>query len=1004
MPTPAGLVAAAWPPPVRVLGPIELFAGDGPRPIGSSRLRRLLAVLAVNLGTVVRADRLTDLLWGSEQPANPEAALHTVVSRLRTRLADVGLTDVLLTRSPGYLLRLGPGDLDATSVATSVESAAAMITRDPEQAAAMLDAALELWRGTAYAEFADDEFSAAEVARLQELRATAAELRIDAALGLGCYDDAVALAERSINSGPLRERPRAQYLLALTRAGRTADALSAFREYRRLLADELGLEPSPDLTGLHDRILRQDRFVDADSALPGNGGGRSIGHLPSALPTIIGRDQALDDLSSALADHRLVCVTGPGGVGKTRLALSAGQRAAGTERHPQGVWLIELAPLHSGESVVEAVSTALTVSPSAGMTAVDRLIDYLRAQRCLLILDNCEHLAAQVAELTQLLLDRCPGVTVLATSQVPLNLPLEAAFPLQPLTVGTPGEPSPAVSLFLERAGRIVPGFTPRVDDLAVISELCRRLDGLPLAIELAAARMRVMTPIEVTDRLADRFRLLRSADRFAQHRHRTLFDVVEWSYGLLGENEQQLFDRLSVFRGGFGFADAAAVAGTTELELVEPLEALVDHCMVRASAGPSGMTFSLLETLREFGALRLADRGLSDRVRRAHADAMLRLIKAGGEAINGPDPGPWVRSVGARFDDIRAAQSWALANDLPLALELVVGLGDWIEFEVSAEVMAWAQRTARTALAADLTDAAVRRLTVSAMAVAAAGTRFGGDLRGALTLAEQAVDLVEDPDDPVLRLPLYVQCEVRLYLGDLDECLALTDRTQTLAERAGDQLREKWCVMNRLLAVAYGGRSAAGIAMAEALLAEPGLPAVNRAWARYALGEVLMTADPQRSLGLLEQAVLDGRDICDRFLVGVASLSAVSVRARVGDPRSAVPLFADVIEHWHRLGNWTQRWTTFRSVAELLERLDDPEPSALLVGAASAPSRPAQAYGPDAERLQELAVRLRAGLGDNRLTELTQDGASMSDDAVFQLVRDALARHDPDGRGRRPS
>ena len=993
MPLPADSDATARPPRVRVLGPIELTTANGePRPIGSARLRRLLAVLAVNLGTVVSADRLTDVLWGTDQPANPDPALQTVVSRLRTQLAVVGLSDVLLTRNPGYLLRLERADLDATSVADSVESATVLITSNPVRSAALLDGALDLWRGAAYAEFADDDFCTTEMARLQELQATVIELRTETALALGRFDEAAALAERSIRAAELRERPRVQYMVALTCTGRTADALAAFREYRRLLADELGLEPSADMTALHDQILRQDGAVGADR-LP-TGGHRSVGNLPSALPTIIGRDDALEDLARSLDVHRLVCVTGPGGVGKTRLALSAGRRAEGNARHPQGVWIIELAPLRAGESVVDAVSTVLAVSPSAGLAAVDRLTDYLRAQRCLLILDNCEHLIDEVAELIRLVLDRCPDVTLLATSQVPLNLPVEASFPLLPLAIGSAGEPSPAVSLFLERTDRIVPGFAPSSSDLVEISELCRRLDGLPLAIELAAARMRVMTPAEVIDRLTDRFRLLRSADRFAEHRHRTLFDVVEWSYGLLGEDEQRLFDRLSVFRGGFGLADAAAVVGTSEPELIAPLEALVEHSMVRASAGSSRTTFSLLETLREFGARRLADSGESERVGRAHASTMLQLINAGSGAIEGPDPGPWVRAVGARFDDIRAAQSWALGNDLPVALELVVGLGDWIEFEVSAEVMGWARRAAGEAMSADLTDPTMRRLTVSALAIAAAGARFGGDLRGALSLAGQAADLIADPDDPVLRLPLYVQCEVRLYLGDLDQCLTLADRTQALAERAGDQLRVKWCVMNRSLAYAYGGRPAEGIAIAEALLAEPDLPAAIRAWARYAVGEVLMTTDPQRSLDLLEQAVQDGRDMCDRFLIGVASLSAVSLRARVGDPRAAVPLFADVVEHWHRLGNWTQRWTTFRSVAELLERLDDPEPSALLVGAATAESRPAQAYGSDAERLQQLGDRLNASLGSQRLTELTRTGASMSDDAVFQLVRTALDQH----------
>jgi predicted ATPase/DNA-binding SARP family transcriptional activator len=981
-------------PVIRVLGAIEVDRAT----IGSPRLRRLVAALAVHANTVVSADRLTDLLWGAEQPESPEAALHTLVSRLRSRLTSAGLADRLLTRSPGYVLRLDPDDLDTTRFGTLLGQATAAIAADPATAADLLDAALLLWRGDAYAEFVDDEFAAAEITRLHEARVAALELRARAALELGRPSGAVIPAEQAVSLAPLRDGPRMQLMLALARGGRPSDALAVYRDFRSLLDVELGLEPSAAVTELHGRILRQDPTLSggqtagpASSSRPP----RPAGNLPATLPALIGREDELANLTSRLEKHRLVTIVGPGGVGKTRLALAAGMRATAGGRLAQGVWLIELAPLRAGESPADQLSTALSISPSGGLSTIDRLVEFLGTQRCLLILDNCEHLIAPVARLVQRLLDHCPGVTVLATSQMPLNLPLERNHPLAPLAADAPD--SPAVRLFLERAARVAPDFPPPGSDLGVITDLCRRLDGVPLAIELAAGRMRFMTPEEVLDRLTDRFRLLRSTDRLAADRHRTLRSVVEWSYGLLDDHERQLFERLSVFRGAFGWAEAAAVAGSPEHDVIEPLESLVEHSIVQARTEPGSETsFMLLETLREFGAEQLQLRGEAHVTRRAHARTMLAVVHAGQSAVAGPSPGPWVRTVAARFDDLRAAHAWALDSDLDLALELVVGLADWLEFEVSAELVGWAERTAHRALAGDLTDPAQRALTVRAMAMTAAGIRFGGDLLRALELARQACDLVTDPTDPVLRYPVYVQCEISLYLGRLTDCRALADRAQRLAEDTGDMLRVWWCVMNRALALAYDGRVAEATAIAERVVAEAVLPGVIRAWAWYTLGEVLMTTEPDRASTLLLQAVREARRISDRFLTGVALLSVASLRARQGDP-AAVPLFREVIEHWHRLGNWTQRWTSFRTIADLLARLGDSESAAVLVGAALAESRPAQVYGPDAVRLADLQSELRTELGTD-LDGLLLAGASMTDDEVFRLVRGSLARLDTAG------
>jgi len=407
-------------PRVRVLGAIAVdqaggSAGQGS--VGSARLRCCLAVLTINSGSVISTDRLADLLWPDVQPANPAAALQTVVSRLRVSLSRAGLTDRLITRPPGYLLRLDRSDTDAGRFVELTERSAAALDIDPARSVELLDAANELWNGTPYAEFADQEWALAEVARLNEYRATAAEQRIAAALALGSESEAIGLAELEIARSPLRERPRAQLMLGLYRSGRQPQALNVFRDFSKLLDDELGLTPSAELSALHGRMLRQESDLDPPPrsiATKRNTVKRRKGNLPASVPSLIGRGRALEGLINQLHQHRLVCVTGPGGVGKTQLALTAASRAAAADTFPDGVWVLELASLRPADSIADALATLFSVSSTAGMSMTERLVDYLCTQRCMLVLDNCEHLIHPVAKLAQLILRDCPGVTLLA--------------------------------------------------------------------------------------------------------------------------------------------------------------------------------------------------------------------------------------------------------------------------------------------------------------------------------------------------------------------------------------------------------------------------------------------------------------------------------------------------------------------------------------------------------------------------------------------------------------
>jgi predicted ATPase/DNA-binding SARP family transcriptional activator len=1003
---------------IDVLGSIGLTTAGATEsaPIGSGRLRKTLSVLTARANVVVSSDTLADVLWGADQPANPEASLHTVMSRLRRLLGGVGLADRLQTRPPGYLLRLSTPDCDAMTFLAMVDRAEAALVADPAAAAGELDRALALWRGPAYAEFSAEDVLSAEVARLDERRSVAVEHRIDAALAMGEPDRAVVLADAEIVRSPLRERVRSQRMLALYRCGRQPDALAAFREYRVLLDAELGLTPSVELTELHERILRQDPTLDRPAGPAVTGAGvsgaaglgaagprgagpgavpvhRTTGNLPTHRPTLIGRESELARLTALITRHRLVVVTGPGGVGKTQLALAAA--AESDARHPDGSWFIELAPFTDRTAIVEGLCTQFGITAVAGRTPEQRLLEYLAPQRALLVLDNCEHVTDVIAPLCQAILTGCGSVTMLATSQVPLNLTTEVRFPLATLPVAGSAS-APAVRLFLDRLATRTAQPAAEPPDVEAVADLCRRLDGLPLAIELAAARMRVLTPREMVERLPDRLRLLRNDDRLAADRHRTLDDVVAWSYRLLEPAERDLFDRLAVFRGDFTVVDAVAVAQRPESEVLDLLATLVDRSMLQARSGRAGTVFTLLETLRAYGTDRLRDRQLQARVHASHAHRLLQVVQEGAAALSGPDPGPWVREISDRFDDLRSAIGWALDSDMRLALHLVTGLADWAELQLTAELVGWARRAADVTLSARPVDPLVHDLAVVALSMAAAGERFGGDLSSARRLAEQALAAVPDDKNVIRRFPLYVLSEIDLYTGRLTASTRTADEVRRLAQRAGDVLRDRWCVMHQALAAAYGGQHARAAEIAEALHAETGLPALIRAWARYSLGEVLMAGDPQRALVLLDRAVAEARRCEDRFLLGVALLSQASVLVRQGDSAQALPLLREVIEHWHRQGNRTHQWTTFRVITELAADLGNDESAAVLLGAQRHGTRAGDLFGDDERRLDRLATGLAQRLGEHRLRTLMLRGGELTAQELLGVVRATLVESLP--------
>ena len=666
----------------RILGPLEVAADGRPLPAGGTRERALLAILLIHAGEVVSADRLVEELWGDDLPGNPPNALQVVVSRVRKALEAAAGPSRLITRKPGYALDVRPEELDAGRFRRLV--AEARQAAPAERGLALLEEALGLWRGPALAEFAAEGFAREEIARLEEERLRAVEMKVEAELALGRPAQLVGELKALVAANPLRERLRGQLMLALYRSGRQGEALRAFQEGRSVLVDELGVDPGPELQELHQQILLQAASLipEAGAAPPGN--------LPAPLTSFVGRHAELAAGRKLLARSRLVTLTGPGGCGKTRLALELARSLR--ESVPDGVWLVELAAASDPAGVPQALAatlglgegTSLGVGGESSRPLADKLVDYLRGRELLVVLDNCEHLIEACAQVAERVLQSAPRVRFLATSRERLGVGGEALLPVPPLGVPGAQELTPeqvarsdAVQLFVERATAVRPAFVLDASTAPAVSGICRRLDGIPLALELAAARVRILPPLQIAARLNDRFSLLTSGSRGTLPRHQTLRAAIDWSHGLLAGPERDLFGQLSVFAGGFTLEAAEEVCrtgGGGPDGVLESLSRLVDQSLV-VSEDRGHARFRMLETIHRYARERLAESGTAEEFQRRHAESFLRLAEQAEPMIRGPQQATWLRRLQADHDNLSAAIDWALRRDPEVAVRLTSAL-----------------------------------------------------------------------------------------------------------------------------------------------------------------------------------------------------------------------------------------------------------------------------------------------------------------------------------------
>ncbi|MEU0649382.1 AfsR/SARP family transcriptional regulator [Streptomyces umbrinus] len=684
-----------------VLGELRVLRDDlSPVEIRGPRARSLLVLLALHADRPVTVDTLIDGLYGSRPPGDALNALHSQVSRLRRELRKADRRELVESHAAGYRLAADPQDIDAHRFERlSAHGRRELAAGDHGRAAELLREALALWSGPALAGLDGAPFARAQAVRLDELRLEALEDRAEADLALGRHRELVTELRQLVADHPLRERPHGQLMRALHGCGRRAEALAVFQELRRTLAEELGNDPSDELCAVQLAVLRGDASltpaappVPAPVSVSASAPVSTVGirtPLPAQLTSFVGRRDELERVGRLLGPlergggARLVTVVGPGGAGKTRLAIEAAGREAGATA------FVDLGGTRDSPGVPQLVLNALgmregVLAPGGRQgqppDAVERLTTALSGTSVLLVLDNCEHVIEEAAALVHLLLSSCPRVRVLATSREALGITGEMLCPLPPLAPPPEGVTArrateyPAVRLFADRTAAVRPGFRVDEENVSAVVRICRALDGLPLAIELAAARVRALPVDAVAARLDDRFRLLSQGSRTASPRHQTLRAVVGWSWDLLEADEQRLAMRLTVFAGAFTLEAAGSVCGLPDAEAVELLAGLADKSLIEGNGG----RYRMLSTVRAFCAERLAEAGEEERLLRRHAEYFAELARTAEPHLRGAGQLTWLSRLAEEHADLQAALHWAVRGDQELALAMIAALSSY--------------------------------------------------------------------------------------------------------------------------------------------------------------------------------------------------------------------------------------------------------------------------------------------------------------------------------------
>ncbi|MCC6222848.1 MAG: winged helix-turn-helix domain-containing protein, partial [Thermoleophilia bacterium] len=745
-----------------LLGPLEVV-DDGGRTValGSGRQLLLAHCLLLQRNDVVSRDRLIDALWGERPPATAANALQVQVHSLRKRLGP----ERIVTEHSGYRLRVDRGELDLERFEQLAASGrSALATGDAETAALRLREAVALWRGPALADVTYEPFAQPEIARLEELRLVALEQRVEADLALARHSELVPELEALVAEHPERERSYTQLMLALYRSGRQADALEVFGRARRALREELGLEPGPELRDLQQAILRQDASLGVEAPEV-----RTRRHLPAPATALVGRRTELAEIGRLLRDEgvRLATLTGPGGIGKTRLALQVAHDLA--EDYRDGVYFVDLAPLADPRAVPQAIATALGIERHEEELA-SALAAFVGARRVLLLIDNFEQVQ-DAAPLLGELIRAAAGLSVLVTSRTALRLSCEREYRVPPLPLGD------AVAMFVIRARAVAPSFRLAGEEADEVAELCERVDRLPLAIELTAARTRDYHPAELLALAPRSLELATDGARDLPARQRTLRATIEWSYRLLPEEAQASFARLGIFVGGCTVEAATAVCETGRAGLAS----LAGQSLLHERYTGGELRFSMLETVREFARERLSARGELDEYARRHAGFYVRLAEAAElELDSAGEEQAWAQ-LDAELHNLRAALSWShAAGGAELELRLATALAHywWVRNHLREGLAAIERAVARAGDAPAL-------LRGKALFGAARLAHSLGDHEVMRRLAEESLAAYRSAGDR------HGEAQALLGLGIAAGCLGDRGRSRALYERCAGLYRE---------------------------------------------------------------------------------------------------------------------------------------------------------------------------------------------------------------------
>ena len=924
----------------RLLGPVEAERNGETLALGGPRQAALLALLLLEPGAPVAADRLADELWHGSPPRGAPTTIRSYVSRLRSVL---GPGAPIVTAASGYCLRATAELVDAKRFERLVRQGREALERDSAiRAAENLRAALALWRGPPFSGASESAALALEAERLCELRLLALEERIEAELALGAHAELVPDLDALVRERPYRERLWRHLMLALYRAGRQADALAAYRQAREILDRELGLEPSEELRRLEQAIL----LHEVPAAEPREERPR----LPAPVTSFVGRAAELAELERLLAEKRLVTLTGVGGVGKTRLALEAAARAVPDVR--DGVVFVDFAGLAEPLLVPAHVARALNLREEPDRDPREQLVTHLRDAELLLILDNCEHLRDACAELVRGVLSSCPRLRVLATSREVLGVPGELDYPVPPLTVPPPdADPdelgaSDAVRLFVARARDARSRLADDAAAAAAAARICHELDGLPLAIELAAARAKALSLSEIADRLSDRFGFLISPRRLTAARHRTLKEAMDWSYELLPIDEQRLLARLSVFVGGFTLDAAAAVCLADAKEQALPLlEHLVDASLVVAEEGDGKMRYRLLETVRRYAAERLEGAGETADMRRRHAEYVLALAEAAEDVLRRRHSlqSRWGSRLHAEYGNLTAALAWSVETGVvEVGLRIASALARfWVERDYASDADRWLELLLQLA---DGTPPALRaKASVAAWNVAS----VRGDAARAERHARRAVELYRAaPEDAGAAWAFLALGAMHEQRGDWADGRRRLEQALQYHRKAGDE---------------FGVRRSL-----------------------HLLGNIAReTRDVERARALLGEAVVLARAASDPFHEAAVLHSLGDTELDAGESDAADVLYAEALEIARRIGGHRIATYCIAGLGASAASRDDDAAAAHLWSAAQVLER-------------ELGFRMRATARnryERALSSVGDDAEVFAECRTADAVIDAAAR-----------